>query len=352
VLGRREQEYELLDAIKNIVVGETGYVAVMDPKGSFIIHPQKQGQSAASFPWAQEILQKKNGSISYDLDGHQKIAYYTYYEPWNWYIVTGSYSSEIFNTTRELFKGLLLVCLLVILISAALAYVMSSTFFRPINELAGVMRQVQSGNLTVRLRHGSNDEFGIVGNALNAMLNNISLLVGRILINSLTLKESSHNLLDDITDAREALKSMESGVDSLRQSAQVPSQTPASGNNPNAEILHAIEEVKDAVNTMKVMAADGHVEELSNVQDVSEKVELLRRKFLVQSVIDQTISIPFSLQNKINNLDVELAKLKLLTKHISTSAASLDEIALSLDRNVNIFKVEEPADEKEARSTS
>jgi methyl-accepting chemotaxis protein len=352
VLGRREQEYDLLDAIKNIVVGETGYVAVMDPKGSFIIHPQKQGQSAASFPWVQEILQKKNGSITYDLDGREKIAYYTYYEPWNWYIVTGSYSSEIFNTTRELFKGLLLVCLLVILISAALAYVMSSTFFRPINELAGVMRQVQNGNLTVRLHHSANDEFRIVGNALNAMLNNISLLVGRILNNSLTLKESSHNLLDDITDAREALKSMESGVDSLRQSAQVSSQTPTSGNNPNDEILHAIEEVKDAVNKMKVMVADGSVEGLISVQDVSEKIELLRHKFLVQSVIDQNVSIPFSLQNKINNLDVELAKLKMLTKHISTSAASLDNIALSLDRNVNIFKIEDPADERKSVSDS
>lgn len=347
VLGRREQEYDLLDAIKNIVVGETGYVAVMDPKGSFIIHPQKQGQNVANLTWAQEILQKKNGSISYALDGHQKIAYYTYYEPWNWYIVTGSYSSEIFNTTRELFKGLLLVCLLVILISAALAYVMSSTFFRPINELAGVMRQVQSGNLTVRLHHSAKDEFRIVGNALNAMLNNISLLVGRILHNSLTLKESSHNLLDDITDARDALKSMETGVNNLRQSIQIPCQASSSSNNPNAEILHAIEEVKDAINKMKAMVENGCADGLVNVQEASEKIELLRRKFLVQSVIDQNVSIPFSLQNKISNLDVELAKLKMLTKHISTSAASLDEIALSLDRNVNIFKVDPDTEKQE-----
>lgn len=346
VLGRREQEYELLDAIKNIVVGETGYVAVLDPNGTFIIHPQRQGHSALSYPWAQEILQKKNGSITYDINGRQKIAYYTYYEPWNWYIVTGSYSSEIFNTTRELFKGLLLVCLLVILISAALAYIMSSSFFRPINELAGVMRQVQNGNLTVRLHHSSNDEFRTVGNALNAMLNNISLLVGRILNNSYTLKEASHNLLDDITDAREALKSMEGGVDSLRQSAQIPSQAVTAASNPNDELLHAIEEVKVAVNQMKLMVADNNFEGLISVQDVSEKIEMLRRKFLVQSVIGQNTSIPFTLQNKLNNLDVELAKLKLLTKHIHTSAASLDDIALSLDRNVNIFKIEPPAEEK------
>lgn len=343
VLGRREQEYELLDAIKNIVVGETGYVAVMDPKGTFIIHPQRQGQSAANYPWAQEILRKKNGSITYDYNNREKIVYYTYYEPWNWYIVTGSYTSEIFNTTRALFKGLLLACLLVILISAALAYLLSSSFFRPINELAGVMRQVQSGNLTVRIHHNSNDEFKMVGNALNAMLKNISLLVGRILHNSSMLKESSHNLLNDITDAREALNSMESGVESLRQSAQASSQTAATGENPYDEILHAIEEVKVAVNQMKMLIEDGSLEGVVSGQEASEKIEMLRRKFLVQTVIAQNVSTPFALQNKINNLEVELAKLKMLTKHISTSAASLDDIALSLDRNVNTFKVEEPA---------
>lgn len=346
VLGRREQEYELLKAIKNITVGETGYVAVMDPNGTFIIHPQRQGQSALVFPWAQEILQKKNGSITYDFNGRQKIAYYTYYEPWNWYIVTGSYESEIYNTTRELFKGLLLVCLIVILISAGLAYVMSSSFFRPINELAEVMRQVQSGNLTARLHHTSNDEFRVVGNALNAMLNNISLLVGRILNNSLKLKEASHNLIDDITDSKEALKSMEGGVDSLRQSVLSSSQTAAAGINPNEEILHAIDEVKAAVNQMKLMVADGSYDGLVSVQDTYEKIELLRRRFLVLSVIEQNGNIPFSLQNKINNLNVELAKLKLLVKHISSSASSLDDIALSLDRNVNIFKVETPLEEK------
>lgn len=345
VLGRREQEYELLNAIKNIVVGETGYVTVMDPDGVFIIHPQRQGQSALKYPWAQEILQKKNGSITYDFDGHQKIAYYMYYEPWNWYIATGSYVSEIFNTTRELFKGLFFACLAVILISAMLAYVMSSSFFRPINELAEVMRQVQSGNLTARLHNTANDEFRIVGNALNAMLGNISLLVGRILHNSLKLKEASHNLLDDITDSKEALNSMENGVDSLRQSVEASSHTPAASSNPNEEILHAIEEVKAAFNQVKLLAADGNCQGLISIQEASEKMEMLRRKIIVQSVMGQGTSMPFSLQNKINNLDVELAKLKLLVKHISTSASSLDGIALSLDRNVNIFKVEEPFNE-------
>ncbi len=344
VLGRREQEYEMLDAIKNIVVGQTGYVGVMDPNGTFIIHPNMQGKSALKYEWAREVLQKKNGSVTYDFEGRPKIAYYTYYEPWNWYIVTGGYVSELYNTTEALFHGFIFLCLLVVLISSAIAYTMSISFFRPINELIEVMRQVQRGNLTARLHHKENDEYLIVAKTLNDMLNNISLLIGRLVNNSLQLKDASHNLLDDITDSKEALKIMESGLDRLRQSVQDSNQIGHTENDPSSELLQAIEEIRTFLTQMKPLIDDHNREGFAHMQILSEKIEMLRHKFLVQSVIDHNISIPFRIQNKISNLEVELVKLNLLTKHIASSAASLDDIAVSLDRNVNIFKVELPVE--------
>jgi methyl-accepting chemotaxis protein len=344
VLGRREQEYELLNAIKNIVVGETGYVSVIDPEGNFIIHPSLQGKSILNYPWASEVLQKKNGSITYDLNGQKKIAYYMYYEPWNWYILTSGYTSELFNTTRELSLMLALACLSVIALSAFIAYILANSFFRPINELMEVMRQGQSGNLTARLHHSFNDEFRLVSNALNAMLNNMALLIGRILSNATKLKEASHNLLDDITESKEALKSMETGVTGLRQSVQSSSQTAAAGVGPGEDVLHALEEIKTLLSQVNTAVKNKQYDDLSAIQLSLEKLEFLRRKIIALSTMGPENLMPsysISLQNKLSNLEVELAKLKLLIKHISSSASSLDDIAMSLDRHVHIFKVEE-----------
>ena len=341
VLGRREQEFELLTAIKNIVVGETGFVAVMDPEGVFIIHPTMQGKSAANLGWAQEILRKKNGSVTYtDSNGRQKIAYYKYYEPWNWYIVTGSFVSEIFNTTRELFQGLLLLCLVVILLSAAIAYAMSITFFRPIDALIEVMKQVRKGNLTVKLHHTQNDEYMVVAIALNDMLDTISLLIGRLVNNSSKLKEASLNLIDDITDSRQALTVMETGVNSIRDSVELSHQLAEGDNDPSQELLADMEEIKAYIAQIQPEAT---LPETANaLQVITEMVDGVRNKFLAQTAIDRNLNLPFTLQNKINNLDIELAKLQLLTKHIVSSANSLDDIALSLDKDVNIFKLDIP----------
>ena len=341
VLGRREQEFELLSAIKDIVVGETGFVVVMDPEGVFIIHPTLQGKSAATFSWAQEILRKKNGAVTYtDPNGREKIAYYKYYEPWNWYIITGSFVSEIFNTTRELFKGLLLLCLVVIMLSAGIAYAMSITFFRPIDALIEVMKQVRKGNLTVKLHHTQNDEYMVVATALNDMLDTISLLIGRLVNNSSKLKEASLNLIDDITDSRQALTVMETGVDSIRESVQLSNQLAEGDNDPTQELLADIEEIKAYI--LQIKPENQLLETSTTLQIITEMVDGVRNKFLAQAAIDRNINIPFTLQNKINNLDIELAKLQLLTKHISSSANSLDDIALSLDKNVNIFKLDMP----------
>ena len=137
---------------------------------------------------------------------------------------------------------------------------------------------------------------------------------------------------------------MESGLDNLRQSVQDSNQIAHTESDPSNELLQAIEEIRTFLTQMKPLIADQNLEGLTHLQILSEKIEMLRHKFLVQSVIDHNISIPSRIQNKINNLEVELVKLHLLTKHIASSAASLDDIAVSLDKNVNIFKVELPTE--------
>jgi len=339
VLGRREQEYELINAIKKIVVGETGYAFIIDPLGNMVMHPTMQGKNALDYPWIQEILQKKNGSITYILNDQKKIAYYTYYEPWNWYIVTSSYESEIFNTTHKLSKMLILAILVVVAISAFLAFLLSSAFFKPINELMVVMRQCQNGNLTVRLNPFSDDEFRVLGSAFNTMLNNISLLIGRILTNSTKVKEASRRLIVDITESKNSLKGIENCVANLQH-------------EPLSHLLNLTYSSNSALNT-EFQEAIRHLNRLITQAVTTNQADKLEEaKFTLQKIIilyrnvakDETTLISplqsFSHINKISHLDVEVEKLKLLLENISSSAVSLDDIALSLDRNVNSFKID------------
>jgi len=341
-LGRREQEYELTAAIKNIVVGETGYVFVLDPKGNVIIHPTLQGKNYLQYPFVQEILQKKNGFITYDWEGRKKIAHYIFYEPWNWYIVTGSYESEIFNITRGLFRMLILTMLFAVAISSLIAFVLSTTFSRPINQLMQVMRQAQSGNLAVKFNYTGNDEFRILSNAFNAMLNNISLLIGRILTNATKLKEASQQLIIDISESKRSLKGIAGNVENMRHMhiVEVPYQY---------DPQEYIEKVRHLITELKLLHDEGKSEidhgSLGEAIKTLSVIETLHHDAHLGAIRDghpdaSVKPSSISYLNNISSMEVEVHKLNLLLKNICSSASSLDGIALSLDRYVNVFKVE------------
>jgi len=348
VLGRREQEYEMTQAIKNIVVGETGYVFVMDQKGDAIIHPTRQEKnlSATNADVVKEILQKKNGSLTYNFEGREKIAYYIYYEPWQWYIVTGSYTSELFNTTRQLTNILLQAVLIVIAISSLLAYILSTSFSKPIHDLMQVMRKAQSGDLTSRFHYDyKDDDFRILSSAFNTMLSNLSLLISRISGNSSKLKDASQRLMTDISDSKESLKGIDKSVVDLRLES-VSSQDAAEGPvHPNTALY---EEGQQTLYQLELLVeqflARNQDEQLEQIKVALEKVKLLYRRLSLtcidsRSANDKSLSTYYSYLNKVNNLEVEVEKLKLLLKNINSSASQLEEIAFSLDRQVNIFKI-------------
>lgn len=342
VLGRREQEYEIINAIKNIVVGETGYVFVLDSQGNAIIHPTKQGSNFSEYPWTREILQKKNGSITYDFEGKTKIAYYTYYEPWQWYIVTGSYESEIFNTTSKMSIILLIAILIVVVVSSLIALALSTSFSKPIKELILVMRRAQSGDLSAKMNHVYEDEFGVLSNVFNTMLNNISLLIGRIHMSSAKMKGASQRLIDDITDSKESLIGIENVVKNLQQESDSDYQDFPQHNIANHEYfqqsIYQLELIIDQA------LANNQDNELEQAKSILEKIKNVYRRTYITSIDsknDEDMSpVSFAYINKVNNLEVEVEKLKLLLRNISSSALSLEEITGFLDRQINVFKID------------
>lgn len=349
VLGRREQEYEMTQAIKNIVVGETGYVFVMDEKGTAIIHPTREEMNLSDTEpeVVKEILQKKNGSIVYDFDGREKIAYYTYYEPWNWYIVTGSYTSELFNTTHQLTKMMITTALLVIVISSLLAYVLSSSFSRPIHELMQVMRKTQGGDLSARFHYtGKENDFKVLSSAFNTMLSTFSQIICRISVNSAKLKDAAQQLMSDIRDSKESLNGIDHCVSKLRmdsiavqESSENALQNKAPVYEEAQQIIYQLELLLDRYYAAK------QDEQFEQVQLTIEKMKFIVRRLSMTNADsgwgDKTFSANYSQINHVNNMEVEVEKLKLLLKNISCSAAKLEDIALSLDRQVNVFETGE-----------
>ncbi len=181
--------------IQSLVIGDTGYVFVMDAKlrpGELLIHPSKAGKNlldavdADGKSFNKTMLAEKNGEISYqwhDPKGGNrlKLATFDTYEHWGWLVVTSAYQDELVREPHEMQVKMLLGTLLVIVLLVALVFMaMRHWVSAPLARLVDTTRRVAAGDLTVSIAVDRHDEIGDVLQANNLMCKELRQLISEV----------------------------------------------------------------------------------------------------------------------------------------------------------------------------
>jgi len=191
-VGVREQSSQFLnEEIKGIRVGETGYVYIIDSKGFLKIHPAKEGETildlkdSAGFSYIHAMITDalalgngEVGTIRYpwmnpelgDKQPRQKINKYTYFKPWDWIIVAGTYEDEIYHALHTTERFILFMAIAALVLVFVLVFTLSKVLTRPIRELTEVTAKMADGDLSQRVISRSADEIGVLGLSFNRMI--------------------------------------------------------------------------------------------------------------------------------------------------------------------------------------
>ncbi|MBN1846969.1 MAG: PAS domain S-box protein [Deltaproteobacteria bacterium] len=195
-LSRATDQYisSLRAEIKDIQVGKTGYMYVMNSRGDLIIHPAKEGENIidskdpSGFEYIRAIVNDilklppgQIGTIRYpwinpelgETEQRQKILKYIYFEPWDWIITAGTYEEEIYQALYETEQFILVVVLISVAMALFLTITLSKFLTRPIQELTEVTTKMMAGDLSQRVNVVATDEIGILGNSFNRMITQI-----------------------------------------------------------------------------------------------------------------------------------------------------------------------------------
>jgi methyl-accepting chemotaxis protein len=138
----------LKEQIRTTKVGETGYMYVMDSAGTLIVHPNKEGENLYSYDFIKEMCAAKEGYLQYPWEGKDKIVAYTYYEPQDWIIASGSYLTDFTAPLERIRNTILLVLLAGVAIGAILSFYFARSISKPMNQLVETSRRVTEGDLS------------------------------------------------------------------------------------------------------------------------------------------------------------------------------------------------------------
>ncbi len=186
----------LKEEIKAVRIANDGYIVALDnspsaAKGTLIIHPTDEGNNLnhARFPHIQAVfkdidahgqLDRYAAFITYRQEtgargrqGELKIAYYMYYRPWHWILLSSAYERDLFESsdivlqrTIEAVSAMTIVGLLIMTLSVR-------RILAPLRQLTRTTQEVAAGKLDATFAFDSKDEIGELARSFNTMLRSL-----------------------------------------------------------------------------------------------------------------------------------------------------------------------------------
>ncbi|MGH7494479.1 MAG: ATP-binding SpoIIE family protein phosphatase [bacterium] len=187
---------ELKEEFQAVRIANGGYIVALDnspsaAKGTLIIHPTDEGNNLNNerFPHIQAVfkdvdrhgqLDRYAAFITYRQEteargrqGELKIAYYMYYKPWHWILLSSAYERDLFQSsdvvlyrTIEAVSAMTIVGLIIMTLSVR-------RILAPLKQLIRVTQEVAAGKLDATFVSDSKDEIGDLARSFNTMLRSL-----------------------------------------------------------------------------------------------------------------------------------------------------------------------------------
>lgn len=213
----------LSDVVTGVSLGESGYTYLMDQHGELICHPRLQliYQGLAGED-RQAALSQIVGVAHDRQDGRDRVLIITSIGQTRWRMVGVAWLDELYALQSTFRRILMAVLAGAALLSLGTSTMMAYWVTRPIRHLEHKMQKVQEGDLSVTITEKGFREIRAVSRAFNHMLDEIRMLMARVLreqetkrlheLNALQAQINPHflyNTLDSIVWMEERGRSRE-----------------------------------------------------------------------------------------------------------------------------------------------
>ncbi|EST10690.1 methyl-accepting chemotaxis protein [Sporolactobacillus laevolacticus] len=164
----------IINQVSRVKLGDTGYVALLDSKGTYIASPKKDeiGKSVAGEDFYKEIHRMgKSGKFYAKVNGSDKLISFKTNSTSGWTMLGIIDKSEISNKANLITLPSIVTLLVIIAVSILItSYMLGKVIgrLRKVQEAAG---QIEQGDLTVKIPVDGDDELSHLTRSINEMAN-------------------------------------------------------------------------------------------------------------------------------------------------------------------------------------
>ncbi|RBQ31113.1 chemotaxis protein [Arcobacter sp. FW59] len=181
---------ELNQTISDKKIGKTGYYYIINSNeqdkdyGNFIAHPTLKNKNGLELKdkngifIVKEILKNKNGTLTYIWENHEKFVVFENFEEWNWLLIGGVNSDEIFEDANNIMFLIIALSVITVIIISLSIFITMSISLRSLKKIKyGLVSFFQYLNREIahveKIAIDSEDEFGVIAKQVNENIEKI-----------------------------------------------------------------------------------------------------------------------------------------------------------------------------------
>lgn len=279
------------DELAKFVLGETGYFAVIDREGLFVLHPNKDvalKTNISKLAGLEDVARRGlEGEVGYgrcSLQGVKKVAAFSTVPSIGWVVYSIMPESEFLATAASIRDTIVLVAAAAGILALACLYFLSRSISLPLKRAVVFAEAVAAGDLTIIVRDdvlAKKDELGDLARALNTMSVNLKRIVSDIQSSAQSVAQGSEEISataqtmsQGATEQAASAEEVSSSVEEMSATITQNSDSALSTDQIAAKAVKEAEEgsqaVSDAVSAMGEIAG-----KISIIEEIARQTNLL-----------------------------------------------------------------------------
>lgn len=261
-LGSVHLTYFTRNFIDPVKIGPSGYAFVTDRAGFICAHPDVSmilKTNMADFVFGKEMIEKKNGKLTYVFQGATVLSAYKTDPTFGWMVVVRALQKEVMASAEEIQRDNLVVGGIAVVITAFFLLLLSRGVSRSIGGIAHVAGLIAQGNLAEakqavrargRTRRWGRDETDNLFESVATMTDSLSSLVGQV-------QHSSVQLASTATEIAATSRQQESVVANFGSSTTEVFATVQQISATSQDLAKTVQEVKEVTTATADLADTG-----------------------------------------------------------------------------------------------
>ena len=284
----------IAEQIKDIVVGKTGYVFVLDKNGTQIGHKDfnlvkdefNAIQEAKTNPDFTEIALFQQRAITstgygigqWDWDDGRIIGAYGTLPTTGWSVIVRAPAHEFLHSIRNLRVSVIFIGLVVLVISLSIIWFISGSMMQSLNNVILSLKNIAQGDgdLTVQLPVKGNDEITDLAIYFNQTIEKIHNSVVTVITNTNNMRNIGYNLSSNMTETSASVNQITANIETVKEQFLDQNAVVSEILNITTGIVESLEKLKNRIESQatSVTQSSAAIEQMiANITSISKLLQ-------------------------------------------------------------------------------